>query len=113
MSDKDNQQKIVDITPIADCLNCKFKTTRLFRGRCVPGDICVAAESGRQIDRFFRFNPDLAVEYLQDKFWERRAIAVRYAPTERLFSMVDDNDEVVRRAVAYRQPYLARCFADY
>jgi len=60
--------------------------------------------SGRQIDRFFRANPDEAAGYLADGFWERRAIAVRYAPLEAIPALARDPDEVVRRAVATRLP---------
>ncbi|HAW39401.1 MAG TPA: (Fe-S) protein [Pseudomonas sp.] len=93
-----------DITPLADCRDCSFRGDLLPSGRCTPGDRCVAIHSGRQIDRFFRQNPQLAVHYLADPFWERRAIAVRYAPVEALLSMIHDVDEAVRRAVAYRLP---------
>ena len=60
--------------------------------------------SGRQIERFFRVNPDLADDYAGDDFWERRAIAARYLSQKRLLTMLDDPDEVVRRALAYRLP---------
>lgn len=93
-----------DTTPVADCRVCTFRSTLLLSGRCMPGDMCVAVESGRQIDRFFRNNPQLASHYLADSFWERRAIAVRYAPVEALTPLIRDSDEVVRRAVAYRLP---------
>ena len=93
-----------DRLPIGDCHGCAFRRNLLLAGRCTPGDACVAVQSGRQIDRFFRNNPQLAVQYLADPFWERRAIAVRYAPQEALPAMVRDADEAVRRAVAYRLP---------
>ena len=70
----------------------------------MPGDICVTAQSGRQIDRFLRRNPQFAQDYLTDGFWERRAIAARYAPLEVLRQMPRDADEVVRRVVASRLP---------
>lgn len=90
--------------PMADCSVCAHHATLLAGSRCQPGDVCVRAESGRQIDRFFRWNPDLAQDYLADPFWERRAIAVRYASPERAHELIDDTDEVVRRAVATRLP---------
>ncbi|SFQ02794.1 Leucine rich repeat variant [Geopseudomonas sagittaria] len=93
-----------DHTPIGDCRECPFHRSLLLAGRCTPGDACVAVESGRQIDRFFRNNPQVAGQYLGDPFWERRAIAVRYAPVEALTPLIRDSDEVVRRAVAYRLP---------
>lgn len=91
-----------DITPRADCYSCRYAVDVLARGDCHPGDICVRAESGRQIDRFFRRNAYLAARYLGDSFWERRAIATRYVPLELLPPLIHDADEVVRRAVAVR-----------
>ena len=44
--------------PIADCSLCPFRSKTLLMGRCMPGDTCVFIESGRQIDRFFRLNPN-------------------------------------------------------
>ena len=90
--------------PVADCSFCPFRGKTLLMGRCMPGDTCVFVESGRQIYRFFRVNPAYAEQYLHDNFWERRAIAVRYAPQKSLADLIHDEDEVVRRAVAYRIP---------
>ena len=95
---------VFDLTPIADCRFCPYRASLLLSGRCSPGDVCVQAESGRQIDRFFRVNPEFAIQFLSDAFWERRAIAVRYVPQRELLSMTKDPDEAVRRAVAYRLP---------
>ena len=69
-----------------------------------PGDVCVRAMSGRQIERFFRVNPDLADDYAGDAFWERRAIAARYVSQQKLMPLIADPDEVVRRVLAYRLP---------
>jgi hypothetical protein len=88
--------------PVADCSFCPFRGKTLLMGRCMPGDTCVFVESGRQIDRFFRVNPAYAEQYMHDNFWERRAIAVRYAPQKSLADLIHDEDEVVRRAVACR-----------
>ncbi|MDD5390446.1 MAG: 4Fe4S-binding leucine-rich repeat protein [Gallionellaceae bacterium] len=87
-----------------DCGTCPYREQVLAAGRCVPGDICLIAHSGRQIDRFLRRNPEYAESCLADAFWERRAIAVRHAPLERIVELVHDTDEVVRRAVAIRLP---------
>jgi hypothetical protein len=46
-----------DLTPLADCSQCNYRDTLLSVGSCKPGDCCVVAESGRQIDRFFRVHP--------------------------------------------------------
>jgi hypothetical protein len=88
---------------LADCSACPHRAL-LEKGRCQPGDVCVTAQSGRQIDRFLRRNPQFAEDYLNDGFWERRAIAARYAPLEALRSLPRDADEVVRRVVVSRLP---------
>ena len=41
-------------------------------------------------------NPEFAVACLQDAFWERRAIAVRYAPLEAIRASAGDEDKDVR-----------------
>jgi len=53
---------------LADCSVCPHRAL-LAVGQCVPGDVCVTAQSGRQIDRFLRRNPQFAQDYLQDGFW--------------------------------------------
>lgn len=90
--------------PVGECRLCPFRNKTLLAGLCIPADICVFVESGRQIDRFFRLNPEYAVQYLKDPFWERRAIAARYAPIKFLNDLINDEDEVVRRVIAYRLP---------
>jgi hypothetical protein len=87
-----------------DCGRCPHRETVLAAGRCQPGDSCLIAHSGRQIDRFLSRNPEYAEACLNDLFWERRAIAVRYVARERVAELVHDPDEVVRRAVAIRLP---------
>ena len=88
---------------LADCAACPHRAL-LAEGRCEPGDVCLMAHSGRQIDRFLRRNPGFAGDCLRDFFWERRAIAARYAPLEALRRLPRDRDEVVRRVVASRLP---------
>ena len=95
---------ITDLTPLADCSPCIYRGSLLASGACKPGDCCVAAESGRQIDRFFRAHPSYAADYTQDGFWERRAIAARYLPVSQLQPLLADPDEAVRRMLAYRIP---------
>ncbi len=97
------QERPVNV-PIADCSFCPFRGKTLLMGRCMPGDTCIRVESGRQIDRFLRINPVYAEHFLHDDFWERRAIAVRYAPQKAIAELINDEDEVVRRAIAYRLP---------
>ena len=89
---------------LADCTACVHCHTLLPAGRCLPGDICLLANSGRQIDRFLRRHPQFSEACLGDAFWERRAIAARYAPLPSVQQMPLDKDEVVRRVVASRLP---------
>ncbi|MGE0012827.1 MAG: 4Fe4S-binding leucine-rich repeat protein, partial [Azoarcus sp.] len=92
-----------DYTPPENpCPRCALRNSLLAEGRCAPGDACLFVHSGRQIDRFLARNPAFAEGCLSDDFWERRAIAVRYAPAEASGRLIDDPDETVRRAVAVR-----------
>lgn len=93
-----------NMTPVGDCRSCRYKGSLLMSGRCSPGDTCIAVDSGRQMDRFLKVNPQLAELYLADSFWERRAVAVRYVDPALLPGLIKDSDEAVRRAVAYRLP---------
>lgn len=86
------------------CAGCAYFPDYLNQGRCTPGDACIRAHSGRQIDRFLRQNSAEAVHFLADLFWERRAIAARHAPLDRILPLKSDPDEVVRRVVASRLP---------
>lgn len=99
---------------ITGCDGCIHHHTLRPAGQCDPQDACVRAMSGRLIDRFFRRNPERAASYLGDPFWERRAIACRYAPLAALEPLLADRDEVVRRVVAYRAPaqWLVRLIQD-
>lgn len=99
-----NLHLVAAVAAPPDCGVCPHRDSVLAAGRCVPGDICLLAHSGRQIDRFLRRNPEFAESCLDDVFWERRAIAVRYAPITCISRMARDADEVVRRAVAIRLP---------
>jgi len=95
----------VEATPKADCSVCPFRETLLPSARCLPGDVCVRAESGRQIDRFLKRNPHFAPDYLDDRFWERRAIAARAAeraPLAAARTLVEDPVAEVREIIAQR-----------
>jgi hypothetical protein len=84
------------------CNGCPYAATLLAGGACDPDDVCIRAISGRRIDRFLRAHSELAESYLGDDFWERRAIAARYAPLDAIRALARDSDEVVRRVVASR-----------
>src|SRR5574343_677168 len=98
------QQPRAGVGKLGLCSGCSHYPDFLRAGRCAPGDACIRAHSGRQIDRFLRQNRDEAEKYLDDIFWERRAIAARYAPIDTIFRLKADPDEVVRRVVATRLP---------
>lgn len=103
MSERHTEASPLSGVVLADCSVCRHQPL-LVSGQCVPGDICVTAQSGRQIDRFLKRNSQYAQDYLADGFWERRAIAARYAPLALMRQMPRDADEVVRRVVASRLP---------
>ena len=84
------------------CAHCSYAATLRAGGACDPHDACVMAHSGRRIDRFLKRHPQHAERFLQDEFWERRAIAARYAPLAAITALVNDADEAVRRVVASR-----------
>ncbi|WP_313519397.1 4Fe4S-binding leucine-rich repeat protein, partial [Pseudomonas sp.] len=86
------------------CQNCPHRAERFASGRCTPQNACIQVRNGRLNDAFLSRNPECAEGCLHDLFWERRAIAVRYAPLEAIGELIDDPDEVVRRAVASRLP---------
>src|SRR5574343_1638080 len=96
------------------CSSCSYYPETLNAHRCTPGDACIRAHSGRQIDRFLRQNKEEAGKFLDDIFWERRAIAARYATVDAIFRRKSDPDEVVRHVVVTRLPVeqLATMVAD-
>jgi hypothetical protein len=100
----DQPAEKVGVGRLGLCAGCSFYPDFLNSRRCTPGDACIRAHSGRQIDRFMRTNPELAQNYLNDIFWERRAIAARYVAVDAIFALKNDVDEVVRRVVATRLP---------
>lgn len=89
---------------VTGCAGCPHAAQQGRREGCDPGEACVRALSGRLIDRFFRRMPGLAADYLEDGYWERRAIAARHASVARLEPLLRDPDEVVRRVAAGRVP---------
>ena len=71
----EQQQPQAGMGKLGLCSGCSYFPGHLNANLCTPGDACIRAHSGRQIDRFLRNNPELAGAYLADLFWERRAIA--------------------------------------
>ncbi|MBV5276502.1 hypothetical protein JZU56_01270, partial [bacterium] len=46
------------------CAGCGYFPDYVHSHRCTPGDTCIRAHSGRQIDRFLRNNPEQSEHYL-------------------------------------------------
>ena len=92
---------------IAGLLGCE-RRAELAHGRCRLGHACVHDRYARRIDRFFRWNPHLAKDYLDHPYFETRAVAAKYAEVFRLPRLIDDPDETVRQSVAQRLPLRSR-----
>lgn len=76
----------------------------LTEGKCQLAFSCVFDRYAKRIDRFFRWNPGLANDYLEHPYFEVRAVASRSADVFRLVGLMHDPDETVRLHVALRLP---------
>jgi hypothetical protein len=56
--------------------------TRWIAHRCTPATPAYPRAQRPQIDRFLRQEPGRGGAFLDDLFWERRAIAARYAAVD-------------------------------
>lgn len=86
-----------------DCATCDNRGL-LAEGKCQPAFSCVFDRYAKRIDRFFRWNPALANNYLEHPYFEVRAVASRSADVFRLVGLMYDPDETVRLHVALRLP---------
>jgi hypothetical protein len=86
-----------------DCAQCKHAEKR-DRYPCELGHACVQDRYALRVDRFFRWNPEVADEWLNHPYFEVRAIAARRASVFRLAVLTSDVDETVRASVALRLP---------
>jgi LRV iron-sulfur cluster protein/leucine rich repeat (LRR) protein len=86
-----------------DCSRCPARAPGV-SARCTPGHACANDRYAMRIDRFFRYNPLLAEDWLAHRYFEVRAIAVRFANVFRVAALADDPDETVRASVAMRVP---------
>ncbi len=94
---------------LLDCSACE-QHAEPTRGRCQIGHSCVHDRYARRIDRFFRWNPYLAKEYLDHPYFETRAVAAKHVELFYLPRLIDDPDETVRQSVAQRLPVHSRHF---
>jgi hypothetical protein len=94
---------------LLDCTQCE-RRDGLVEGRCHLGHACAHDRYARRIDRFFRWNPYLAKEYLTHPYFETRAVAAKHVEVFYLSRLVDDPDEMVRQSVAQRLPIHSRHF---
>jgi hypothetical protein len=92
---------------LLDCDRCERRAER-DHGRCRLGHACVHDRYARRIDRFFRWNPQLAKEYLGHPYFETRAVAAKYVEVFLLPRLIADPDETVRQSVAQRLPVRSR-----
>jgi hypothetical protein len=86
-----------------DCDSC-VNQGLLAEGKCQLAFSCVFDRYAKRIDRFFRWNPGLANDYLEHPYFEVRAVASRSADVFRLVGLMHDPDETVRLHVALRLP---------
>jgi hypothetical protein len=94
---------------LLDCSRCEQREG-LTEGRCHLGHACVHDRYARRIDRFFRWNPDLAKSYLEHPYFETRAVAAKHVELFYLPRLVADPDETVRQSVAQRLPVRSKPF---
>lgn len=94
---------------LLDCGRCEQREG-LTEGRCHLGHACVHDRYARRIDRFFKWNPDLAKSYLEHPYFETRAVAAKHVELFYLPRLVSDPDETVRQSVAQRLPVRSKQF---
>ncbi|MGI9213716.1 MAG: 4Fe4S-binding leucine-rich repeat protein, partial [Methylococcaceae bacterium] len=58
---------------LISCVGCEREVAQA-EGHCQLGHACVHDRYARRIDRFFRWHPDLAREYLRHPYFEVRAV---------------------------------------
>lgn len=89
-----------DTIRCADCAHRDY----LALGKCRLQHACVQDRYARRIDRFFRWNPQLAREYLEHAYFELRAVATKHVDVFHLPRMLDDPDGTVRLTAVQRLP---------
>jgi hypothetical protein len=94
---------------LLDCSGCE-RRAELEQGRCRLGHACVHDRYARRIDRFFRWNPLLAKDYLEHPYFETRAVAAKHVEVFLLPKLIADPDETVRQSVAQWLPVHSRHF---
>ena len=88
---------------LLDCSTCEQFANQA-EGRCRLGHACVEDRYARRIDRFFRWNPKLATDYITHPYFEVRAVAAKYLDIFHLQRLLHDPDETVRQSVVLRLP---------
>lgn len=88
---------------LLDCSDCEQYPCQA-EGHCRLGHACVHDRYARRIDRFFRWNPKLAQEYITHPYFEVRAVAAKYLDIFHLQRLLHDTDETVRQSVVLRLP---------
>lgn len=88
---------------LLDCSACERYSSQA-EGRCRLGHACVYDRYARRIDRFFRWNPQVASKYIAHPYFEVRAVAAKYLDIFHLQRLLHDPDETVRQSVVLRLP---------
>ena len=88
---------------LLDCSTCEQSANQK-NGRCKLGHACVHDRYARRIDRFFRWNPKFAQDYITHPYFEVRAVAAKYLDIFHLQRLLHDSDETVRQSVVLRLP---------
>ncbi len=87
-------------------LCCESCVCRQLMGenKCFRDHVCVQDSSPSKIEKFFELNPGLANEFLSHPYFEVRFAAAKYADVFHLTALLEDEDETVRWAAAFRLP---------
>jgi hypothetical protein len=85
------------------CDSCVFHQL-LNENKCFRDHVCVQDSSPSRIEKFFELNPGFANDFLVHPYFEVRFAAARYADVFHLTALLDDVDETVRWAAAFRLP---------
>lgn len=98
---------------IIECRGCAHESLQA-TGGCELMRACVADRYARRIDRFFRWNPEIARDYIDHPYFEVRAIAAKHVDVFAAVRLLDDADATVRWSAAARLPrrYLLRLRTD-
>lgn len=99
-----NEDAFEAVDWLGQAIRCETCTHREMsaEGLCKLQHACVFDRYALRIDRFLKWNPYLARDYLKHPYFEVRAIAAKYVEVFYLSQLVTDVDETVRWSAALR-----------